>query len=107
MSLDRIKKAEQAMQLRKELRPDEPDWDSMSDAELEPFIIRGLQGEIKTIKNICDHHSIDITNSQGFIEGLKIYKEKYCSDEGKLFYSDELITLLGQLFDEHKERLTL
>lgn len=93
------------MQLRKQLRPDEPDWYNMSEAELEPYIIKGLKDELKTIKNICVHHNIDLTNSEGFVQGLLTFREKYCTDAMKLFYTDDIIDLLGELYDTHKDKL--
>ena len=107
MSYDRIKRIEEAFRLRKELHPKMPDYDNMSEAELEPFIIRGLQDEIKQLKNIAHYHNVKITDGSSFVDGLRIYKEKYCSEAGKEFYSDELIELLGRLFDEYKSKLNI
>ena len=105
MNSYRIKKAEIAMELKEERRPQMPDFENMSPELLDSFLLKGLKNEIKQIKNICDHENISLKNREGFIEGLRIYREKFCSTEEKKFYSDELIELLGSLYDEHKDEL--
>jgi hypothetical protein len=107
MSLDRIKKVEQAMQLRKELRPGKPDFKNMSDAQLEDYIVRELNDEVKQLKNLVYYHSIKITDGKSFVEGLNLYAEKYCSDELKKFYSPETINDLGELFNQYRDRIII
>lgn len=95
------------MELREQRRPQMPDFSSMSPDVLEPYIIKGLKDEIKQLRNICNYEGISLKERDGFINGLRTFREKYCSDEGRKFYSDELIELLGNLYDEHRDKLNL
>lgn len=107
MDAVRIKKLIDKYDMIKMNKPQKLDFENMPPELLDDYVFRGLQGEIKAIKNICNYEGISLKDRQGFTQGLRIYREKYCNDEMREFYSDGLIELLGNLYDEHKDKLNL
>ena len=102
---NRVKTIENHISMNENLFPEVPDFDNMPENELNEYLFRALLDEIKTIKPVCRFNGIELKDRESFIRGLKLFKEKYISDEGKKFYTDEMINFLGEVFQENKEKL--
>jgi|GEM_PF-4561845 len=102
---NRVKTIEKHISMNENLFPEVPDFQNMPESELNEYLFKALLDEIKTIKPVCRFNGIEIKDRESFIRGLNLYSEKYISDEGKLFYTNETINFLGDIFEENKERL--
>jgi hypothetical protein len=106
MSLtNRLTKIESYIEMNENLYPKPPDFDKMTDEELEDFLVRCINNILQEMKYPCAYHSVDLSTSEGFKKGLKLYRDNYCNDKGREHYLDGHIELLGKLFEKHRDKI--
>jgi hypothetical protein len=108
MSLkDRLSQIEKNISMNPDLFKEKINFENMSDLQLEDFIVRELNDEVKQLKNLVYYHGLEITDGKSFVEALSLYASIYCSDELKKFYSPETINDLGELFNQYRDRIII
>ena len=82
-------------------------YENMTEDQLDKYFIDSIVNELKSIKNILDYESIDLSAKGSYIASMKLYRNKYTNDLGKkdfdLVFTDERLEYLNQIYEDNKQ----